>query len=798
MIRNYLKTAWRNILGNKFYASINVAGLTVGLVVGMFMLLWVQDELSYDKFNSKADNIYKIGIVGGTGISKQIFNNIIAPVATFAKNEVPQVQDAVRIMTLGSAPFRYKDKVFYEDNFAFADPSYFSVFDFNLIKGDKNHPFQDNASVVITEEMAKKYFGTEDPIGKVVTLGQDEQLKVTGVIPNYPENSSFKYRILMPLSRFNDLAYIKNKKTYDNKHFISSMDADWSMFGFQTYLLLKPGTKVDVTALEKKLQAIHERNKPEDAPVPYLSQPLLKMHLYQADGTDGGMSTVRTFGIVALMILVIACINYVNLSTARSMLRAKEVSMRKIIGAGKLQLFIQFMAETTLLFAIAAVFAFALMFALLPYYNQFSGKELSLGLSNYNIWACIGLTLLGTLTASSIYPALLLSSFEPLKALKGRVTIGIGNAAFRRVLVVLQFSVSIVLIIGTLIIGGQLKYIREKNLGYDKENVLSFSMRNKMISQYDVIKNELQKNPAVLGVTRAGRDIITGGSSTGDNDWDGKPANSNMWFNQVYADKDLIGFFKMNIKEGAGFTGAVADSSHFIINETAAKEMGLTNPIGKRLRVQTVNGTIIGVVKDFHFTTIHHKIEPAVFQYKPDNCWKVYVKTTGAGAQSAIASALAIWKQYNNDVPFNYTFLDDSFKKLYTDDQRTGSLFNMFSAIAIVISCLGLFGLATYSAQVKTREIGIRKVLGASVSRIIGLLATEFMVLIVIAIVIAIPVGWYAMNAWLQDFAYKVNITWVVFVLAGGGATLIALATISIQSVKAAIANPVKSLKNGE
>lgn len=798
MIRNYLKTAWRNILGNKFYASINVAGLTVGLVVGMFMLLWVQDELSYDKFNSKADNIYKIGIVGGTGISKQIFNNIIAPVATFAKNEVPQVQDAVRIMTLGSAPFRYKDKVFYEDNFAFADPSYFSVFDFNLIKGDKHNPFPDNNSVVITEDMANKYFGTEDPIGKVVTLGQDEQLKVTGVIPNYPENSSFKYRILMPLSRFNDLAYIKNKKTYDNKHFISSMDADWSMFGFQTYLLLKPGSKVDVAALEKKLQAIHERNKPEDAPVPYLSQPLLKMHLYQADGTDGGFSTVRTFGIVALMILVIACINYVNLSTARSMLRAKEVSMRKVIGAGKLQLFIQFMAETTLLFAIAAVFAFALMFVLLPYYNQFSGKELSLGLSNYNIWACIGLTLLGTLTASSIYPALLLSSFEPLKALKGRVTLGIGNAAFRRVLVVLQFSVSIVLIIGTLIIGGQLKYIREKNLGYDKENVLSFSMRNKMISQYDVIKNELQKNPAVLGVTRAGRDIITGGSSTGDNDWDGKPANSNMWFNQVYADKDLIGFFKMNIKEGAGFTGAVADSSHFIINETAMKEMGLTNPIGKRLRVQTVNGTIIGVVKDFHFTTIHHKIEPAVFQYKPNDCWKVYIKTTGAGAQSAITSAQAIWKQYNNDLPFNYAFLDESFKKLYTDDQRTGSLFNMFSAIAIVISCLGLFGLATYSAQVKTREIGIRKVLGASVGRIIGLLATEFMVLIVIAIVIAIPVGWYAMNAWLQDFAYKVNITWVVFVLAGGGATLIALATISIQSVKAAIANPVKSLKNGE
>ncbi|OOQ61842.1 ABC transporter permease [Mucilaginibacter pedocola] len=798
MIKNYLKTAWRNILGNKFYASINVAGLTVGLVVGLFMLLWVQDELSYDRFNTKADKIYKIGIVGGTGISKQIFNNIIAPVATYAKAEIPDVQDAVRVMNIGSAPFRYKDKVFYEDNFAFTDPSYFSVFDFNLIDGDKRHPFADNNSVVITKEIAAKYFGKEDPIGKVVTLGQDEQLKVTGVIPDYPANSSLKYRILLPLSRFNDLAYIKNKKTYDNKTFISTMDADWSMFGFQTFLLLKPNATMSVAALEKRLQAIHERNKPEDAPVPYLSQPLPQMHLYQADGTDGGMSTVRTFGIVAIMILVIACINYVNLSTARSMLRAKEVSMRKIIGAGKFQLFLQFMAETTMLFVIAAVFAFALMFVLLPYYNQFSGKQITLSLSNYNMWLCIGVTLLGTLTASSIYPALLLSSFEPLKALKGKVTIGIGNAAFRRILVVLQFAVSVVLIIGTLIIGKQLKFIREKNLGYDKENVIGFTMRGDMVSKYDVIKNELAKNPSVVSVTRAGRDLVTGGNSTGDNDWDGKPANSNMWFNQIYADKDILSFFKMKLADGAGFTGAVADSAHFLINETAVKEMGLKNPIGARLRVQTVNGTIIGVVKDFHFNTMHRKIEPAVFQYKPNDCWKLYIKTTGRGAQSAIASAEQVWKQYNGDIPFNYVFLDDSFKKLYSDDRRTGSLFNIFSGIAIIISCLGLFGLATYSAQVKTREIGIRKVLGASVARIIGLLATEFMVLIVIAIVIAVPIGWYAMNAWLQDFAYKVSVTWTVFVLAGCGATLIALATISIQSVKAALANPVRSLKNGE
>ncbi|TSD66920.1 FtsX-like permease family protein [Inquilinus sp. KBS0705] len=794
MIRNYLKTAWRNILGNKFYATINVAGLTVGLVVGLFMLLWVQDELSFDSNNKNAKHIYKVGIVAGTGISKQIFNNIIAPVATFAKAEIPEVKDGVRIMNIGSAPFKYKDKVFYEDNFAFTDPSYFTVFDFNLIQGDKRNPFPDNNSLVITQSTAKRYFGNEDPIGKVVMMGQNEQCKVTGVIADYPENSSFKYHVLLPMSRFNYLAYVKRKTSYDGKNVVSSMDADWSAFAFQTYLLVKG--EVNTTVLEKKLQAIHERQKPEDAPVPYLTQPLLKMHLYQADGTDGGFSTVRTFAIVALMILIIACINYVNLSTARSMLRAKEVSMRKIIGAGKFQLFMQFMVETALLFGIAAIFALLLMFVLLPYYNQFSGKQLTFSLSSYNIWLSIGLTMIGTLAASSIYPALLLSSFEPLKALKGKITVGIGNAAFRRVLVVLQFAISIILIIGTLVISNQLSYIRHKNLGYDKENVLAFTMRDDMVKHFDAAKAELVKSPAITAVTRISRDIITGGSSTGDNDWDGKPANSNMWFNQVYGDKDMLGFFKMKLVSGANFTGAVADSAHFIINETAVHEMGLKDPIGKRLRVQTINGTIIGVVKDFHFTTIHKKIEPIVFQYNPDRCWKLYIKTTGQGAQQAIAAAQTVWKQYNNDVPFTYTFLDESYNKLYTDDQRQGTLFNMFSAIAIIISCLGLFGLATYSAQVKTREIGIRKVLGASVAKIIGLLATEFMILIVLAIIIAVPVAWYAMSGWLQDYAYKINIGWMVFLIAGGGATFIALATISIQSVKAALANPVKSLRS--
>ncbi|MBZ4191475.1 ABC transporter permease [Niabella beijingensis] len=793
MFKNYFRTAWRNICGNKFYATINIGGLTIGLAVGVFLLLWVRDELSFDRAHKNEKNIYRIGIEGGTGISKQIFTHIIAPVAFFAKNELPEVQDGVRIMNIGDAPFKYKDKVFIENNFAFTDPSYFSVFDFGLIRGNPNNPFPDINSLVITESTARRYFGNEDPIGKVVTMGQDEQCKVTGVIRDYPENSSFQYKVLLPIARFNELGYVRRQTTYDGKTVVPSMNADWSNFGFATYLLLQPNA--DRAMIEKKLQAIHERNKPDDKPVPYIAQPLGRMHLYNMDGSDGGIAAVRMFAIVALLILVVACINYVNLSTARSMLRAKEVGMRKIVGAGRLQLFLQFMIETILLFAIAAVLAFFLIYLLLPYFNQLSGKQLVFHLWDKTVWWWILAVLLGTLAAASIYPALLLSSFKPLNVLKGKIMTHLGNRTFRRVLVVLQFSVSIILIVGTMIIGSQLSYIRNRSLGYDKEHIFSFGMRPEMQNHAGAVKNELLKNKAIVAVAGVGRDMVNGGSATGDNDWDGKPAKSNTWFSQVFADETTIGFFKMKLAEGKNFSGAVADSTHFLINETAMREMGLKDPIGKRLRIQTVNGTIIGVVKDFHFSSVHDKIEPAVFQFKPENCWRLYVKTTGADAAKAIAAAQAVWKQYSNDIPFRYEFLDDSYNKLYLKEQRQELIFSLFAAVAVFISCLGLLGLAAYTAQVKTKEIGIRKVLGAGAVRIVRLLATEFVLLVLIANVIAIPVALYVMTGWLNGFAYRTAITPGVFIYAGVCAVLVAMVTISYHAFRAAVSNPVNSLR---
>lgn len=784
MLKNYLKTAWRNLLKNKFYSFINIVGLTVGLAIGILILLWVQNELSFDSFHKKTPNIYRMAIFGGTGASRQIWSQDVAPMGPLAKQQLTGVKDQVRIT--GNeffSMFRYQDKVFGNENVVFADPSFFSIFDFPLAEGNTAKPFANDNSVVITKKSAKKYFGDENPIGKVIVADDKANFTVSGVINDFPDNSSFNMDMIMPMS------YHINKKLADNKVDVNS---NFSNFGYETYLLLNPG--IDPQSLKTKLFNIHISHKKDDTDVEYLLLPLTKMHLYHLDGSDGGISTVRIFIVIALLILVIACINYVNLSTARSMLRSKEISMRKIIGAAKSHLFLQFIVETALLFLIAAGLAIMLIYALMPAFNELSGKQLVFNLNDYHIWIVILATISGTLIVSSIYPALLLSSFEPLKALKGKVSAGIGDVTFRKILVVTQFTFSVVLIIGTIVITNQLSFIRSKQLGYDKSHVLGFWMRD-MAKHYDAVKAELLKQPGVLGVTRSNSNIVRLGGLTGDNDWDGKEANQTFIVHPMAIDKDFMSFFKMKLVQGAGFTGAVADSTHFILNEAAVKEIGLKNPIGKRFRMWKTNGTIIGVVKDFHFASMREKISPAIFYYTP-NLNSMYIKTDGRNAQKAINAAQEQFKQYNGQYPFDYTFLDDIFNNLYKGEQREGTLFNYFAGIAIMISCLGLLGLAAFTAQVRTREIGVRKVLGASVTEIIGLLAKDFIKLVLIAIAIAIPAAWFSMNKWLEEFAYRISIGWYVFVLAGLMAILIAFITISFQSVKAALVNPVKSLRS--
>lgn len=771
---------------NKFYALINIAGLTIGLTVGLLILLWVQDEFSYDSFHKNAPNIIKLENMVATGANRQLWTSTTAPIGVMAKQQIPGVKDVVRITeNYFYRQYRYRDKIFSDQRNLFTDASFFSVFDFNIIKGKAANPFPDNYSVVVTEATAKKYFGDDDPIGKVITADDSVSFKVTGVIKDFPKNSSIQGDMIFP----NSLLAVKR---YTGNTEGQNINNDFAQFDFDTYLLLDPGFSFNGFA--KKLRNIHLSVKPDDTDIGYVWLPLEKIHLYHSDGSEGGMGTVRMFMIIAILILIIACINYVNLSTARSMLRSKEVSLRKIVGAARLQLFMQFIIETTLLFIFAIIIALVLIYVLLPLFNQVSGKSIVISLTNYHIWEIILITITGTLLISSIYPAVLLSSFEPVKALKGKVSASISNALFRKVLVVIQFTFSIILITGTIVIGNQLKYIQSKQLGYDKENVISMGIMN-MAPHLDAVKADLMKQSGISDITWTDGDIIDLGNQTGDNEWDGKLKGETVMLSPMNVDKNFVPFFKIQLTDGKNFSGAVADSMHFILNETAVKAMRLKNPVGQTIRLWKTRGTIIGVVKDFHFESMRNKIKPAIFYDQQKNYGHIYIRTTGKDLPNTIAAAKAEWNKYNAAFPFNYRFLDDKYKSLYESEQRTGLLFNIFAGIAIFISCLGLLGLAAYTAQVRTKEIGVRKVLGASVAGIIQLLASDFIKLVFIAIVIATPVAWYVMNKWLQDFAYKINISWVVFLIAGLAAIIIAVLTISFQSIKAAIANPVKSLR---
>lgn len=794
MFKLYFKSTWRNLIKSKFYTFVNIGGITLGLTVGILILLWVQNEFSFDKFHHKGKNIYRLENKVGTGSSRQIWTSTVAPIAVLAKNEIPAVKEYTRISNTGYfSQYKYMDKVFTQPRTAFTDPSLFSMFDFHIIAGNKADPFPHMNSVVLTKSTAKKYFGDEDPIGKLIiaddAIGSIHQsFEVSGVINDIPKNSS----VLPQASMLFPMTYMENRRDAEKKEG-PAFNNDFINFTYDTYLLLKPG--VAFATLADKVRAIHLAHKPDDIDIQYLFQPLAKLHLYQADGSDGGISTVRMFILIAILILVIACINYVNLSTARSLLRAKEVSVRKIIGARRWQLFVQFIMETAILFSISAILSIIAVYLLMPVFNRVSGQELRIDFGDLHVWMLIITTILSALILSSIYPAIQLSSFKPLNALNGKLSPRVKDALFRKILVVGQFVFSVVLIAGTIIITLQLSYIRSKQLGYDKAHVFTFNMWS-MNQHYDAIKNDLMKKPGIHNITWADNNIVDMGNQTGNNSWAGKQEGETLMLNAMAVDKNFIPFFKMQMAAGSNFTGAVSDSTHFILNETAIKAARIKNPIGKRFKIWDIEGTIIGVVKDFNFASMRQKIQPAIFYYHPGLNGLMYVRTTGKDAPKAIKAVKQKWQQYFPQYPFSYAFLDDTFNQLYWSENRTGTLFNIFAGIAIFISSLGLFGLVTFSTEVKRKEIGIRKVLGATATRIVQLISKDFLKLVLLAVLIATPIAWLLMHQWLKSFSYKITISWWTFVLAGLVALLIALATVSFQAVKAALANPVDSLKS--
>jgi putative ABC transport system permease protein len=788
MIRSYFTIAVRNLRRRKTYTAINVGGLALGMTTTVLLLLWVQDELSYDRFHRNGKNIYRVVPEMDISGEQKTFSFTPGPLAVFSKQQIPGVVQAVRkVANFEPGVLAYKDKTFSNEQCGYVDPAFFSVFDYPVIQGNAKNPFPTQQSIVVTQSTARKYFGAEEPVGKSMLINGKDYYTVTGVIADIPAHSDIRYDIFFPFS-------ILDKKLW------KSPDEDWGNYNYQTFLLLLPDASPE--AVGRQLTAIHRSHLTEALSAATVAklfdklQPLHQLHLYHPDGSEAGMQTVRIFGIVAMVVLLIACVNYVNLSTAQATQRAKEVGIRKVIGAQRQQVFGQFMGESSLVFGLAFGVACLLIRLLLPLYNGLSGKQLVFGMGNPQLFVGLAVTLVITLLVAGIYPALLLASFQPLHVLKGKLPLGASGASFRKVLVTAQFTASVVLIVGTLIIGRQLAYIRNKELGYQKENVYTFWMRGEMSQHFERIRTQLEEQPDVQTVTASNNSMVDMHNDTSDNDWDGKDPDRLFQVYTANVEANFLSFFQMQLAAGKGFSGTKADSTAFILNETAVRRAGIINPVGKRFRLWQTEGTIIGVVKDFHYKSIHQAIEPMVFYRQGQGRDLLYVRTGGWDAADAIAATEELWKQYNPAFPFHYSFLDDNYDKLYKAEQRTGVLFRYFAGIAIFISCLGLYGLAAYTARRRTREVGIRKVLGASVTAIVLLLSQEFLKPVAVALAVAVPLAWYAAGEWLANFAYSVGREWWIFGLAGALSLLIVLLSVGFQAIRAALIDPADVLRS--
>jgi putative ABC transport system permease protein len=766
-------------------------GLTVGLTAFFLIFLYVQFELSYESFNTKADRIYRVVSDIKTPTETINASGPSWAVGAHVKQDFPEIESAIRI-TGASLLVRKGDIKFQEDNSMFADSSFFHIFDFKLLKGNPQTALKDKFSIVLSQTAAKKYFGKADPVGQTVLLTEDGfNATVTGLMKDMPENCQIQADMLVSMSTLTD-------------QFNKGLDDQWGNYGNRTFILMKPGT--NAKALEAKFPAFLQRRNGDEMkqlqmyPTLFL-EPLRNVYLYSTrDGSKtGSITNVYIFIIIAVFILLIACFNFVNLTTARSVERAKEVGIRKVVGAARTQLARQFIGESIIICLIAFVLSVLFSALLLSLFNQLAGKTIS-----HNIFLqpqyilILFLISIGIGILAGFYPALVLSSFQPIIVLKGRFTTSTKGILLRKGLVVAQFTISIALIISTIVVYNQMNYMRSQDLGFNKEQKLIIDTHGD--SSKLVFKQAVSSLPGVISTCMAGS--VPGGGNPGaysqieNIKGDMQIANLDLYF----VDFDYIPQYKMKMLAGRAFSRdfQTDTTQSMIVNEAAMKMFGYTSPqqiIGKKFDQWGRKGVIIGVVKDFHFRSLQEVIKPLSIRIEPNGCDLVSINISSKNIPSTISAIENKWKALIPHRPFSYYFLDEFFDKQYRAEDRFGSLFLNFAILAIFISCLGLLGLASYSTMQRVKEIGIRKVMGASVSNILNLLSKEFIRLVAISFFIAAPIAWYFMHEWLQGFAYRTAVQWWVFVLAGISALAIAIITISFQAIKAAVANPVESLR---
>ncbi|MEO5890552.1 MAG: ABC transporter permease [Ferruginibacter sp.] len=807
MIKNYLKIAVRNLLKYRFTSFINLFGLSIGFTCCLLIFIFITNELSFDKYNQHADRIYRVTRRFNSPDGKQMLNlgTVAPPFAPLLQNDFPDIEKITRLFPNRNTPIRYEDKVFNEENTFFADENLFSVFDVAVTKGDPKRSLNAPFCVMLSEPVAKKYFGDQDPINKIIREGNAINYTVTGVFKPFPSNAHVHPEILFSFNTLRDPAVYGE----------GNLKTNWGNNSFFTYLLLPPNYNTEKISkqfpafIDRHMASQQKQGLPPSKTTSLALQKLTDIHLrshldYEAE-ENGDIKRVYIFSAIALFILLIACINYMNLSTARSVLRAKEIGIRKAVGAERKEIIIQFLSESVLVTWIALLLAILFAWLTLPWLNKVSGQQLNVSLIlNAKVILVLVVTPFIVGIISGLYPAFFMSAFQPVKVLKGLLRIQKGGISFRQVLVVAQFSISIILIIATAIVFQQLGYMQKKSLGYDREHIITLPYANSVMAPtFEAFRNELITNPAIKNVARSSRiptgrllDAMGASLPMGDSM---APIAADIKF--LVTDHDFIPTYDIKMAAGRNFSREYStDTTSYIINESTLSVLGLKSAneaIGKPFAYSGVKGKIIGVVKDFHFESMHEHIIPMVMILPVDQDFyhRISVKISGKDIAGGVKQLQTSWNHFLPDIPFNYTFLDENFEKLYKAENRQGTLFTTFSCLAIFIACLGLFGLSAFTITQRVKEIGIRKVLGASIGSIVTMISKDFLKLVVVAAVIAFPVAWYAMTNWLQDFAYRVDISWWIFAIAGFLALVIALLTISFQAIKAAVANPVKSLR---
>ncbi|MEB2778182.1 ABC transporter permease [Algoriphagus sp. D3-2-R+10] len=787
MYKSYFKIAWRNIIHQKAYSTLNIVGLSIGMACSILIFLWVWNELNYDRFHANANQIYRITASAGD------FKAAVSPagMAGGLQAEMPEIENSVRLSKLSTALFEAGEHKFEEKGLFFADSNFLEFFSYSLLQGNSNTAMNDPNGILITENMARKYFGKEEALGQYIRINNNENFTVTGILANGPSNSHLQFDFIIPMSAL-------AKSNYDLQNNV------WNTFNFYTYLQFYKNigsSPSDIQQLIERIDKIYKAHE-QHAKIDFQLQPLTDIHLrsnFQIDlPGHGNIQYVNIFFVVAVFILLVACINFMNLATARSARRAKEVGLRKVVGAGRYQIILQFLGESLIISFLSLFVAISIVFLFLPVFNVLTEKELTFHLLDWKLWVSLIAIAVLTGMVSGSYPALFLSGFKPINVLKGKLKSVGGNLLFRNGLVVGQFVIAIVLLVGTAVVYRQLDFIKNRNLGFDKSNLIYMPMTGDIWGKQQALKATLSQNPLTADFSVISDLPTTLISGTLDVVWEGKAPDSQIVIPSMDVDEHFVDVFKMQMLTGRSFSEAFkGDSSNYVINEKAMQvmEMDISNAVGQNLTFGGDRGTIIGVVKDFNFKSLQYEMEPLVLRL---NKWGglVVVRTQPGNTEATIKALEQVSHELNPSYPFTYSFLDQDLNNLYRSEQQMGNIFNVFATLAIFIACLGLYGLAAYMAEQRTKEIGIRKVLGASVSGIAGLLSKDFLGLVVIAFLIASPVAWYLMDKWLRDFAYRIEIAWWMFAVAGLGALVIAVLTVSSQAIKAAIANPVRSLRS--